>query len=351
MKLDQLSDASNRQLYALLQGIDVPEFVKDAELDDHEAVEELAPSAFADQVTRSFPIDTPARVYISNAFYQAKKAELEDKLGTEHTADVGSRIKSAGELFSITSVLEAYNESFEKRASADYEQQHVCVIQDDLLGQQELFPYKRPQEFVKSAEVFAKNLTQYPFEWREQISKAFLAKAAEVGVDELPDVICKYAGLFLPDHTEHIAQEITRRANKLTSKVAKEQLTTLSSLVAGLEGFESIEDVMKIAQIVYHVEQADGAYDRPATASLLPDPVDTFFANSPEKTAELLDVIDMGGEKYAVKELKKISADRYKEAFGIDIDLANDTQLREVLPTLPLSDVSLFRELTGIEPV
>lgn len=351
MRLDQLSDASNLQLYRLLQGVELPDFVKDAALDDETSVADLEKSAYADQVNIAYPINTPARVYVSNAFFQSKKAEFEQKFGTAHKMDVENRIKEAAELFSISREIEAYNEAYEKRASADYEVQHVCLLEDNELGQQEFFPYRTPEEFRKSAEVFVANINQYPFEWRTQISRSFLSKAAEVGVDELPDLICKYAGIFYPAHTADIANEVARRANKLASKTASAQLKELATAVSGFDSFDSIDDVMKIAEIVYRVEQNDGAYERPKTAELLPDPVDKFFVHSPEKVAQILNVVDMGGEKFQLDTLKKVSSDKYKEAFGVDIDPSNEEQLRDILPTMPLSDVALFRELTGVQPV
>jgi hypothetical protein len=351
MKLDQLSDTSNLQLYRLLQGIELPDFVKDAALDDETSVAELEKSAYADQINISFPVNTPARIYVSNAFFQSKKAQMLERFGAEHVGGVEDRIKSAAELFSISRAIESYNEVYEKRANQDYELRHVCTLSDDELGEQNIFPYRTAEEFSKSAEVFVANMRQYPFEWREQIAQSFLSKAAEVGVDELPDLICKYAGLFYPAHTAEISNEVARRANKLSSKTAQEQLAQLASAVGGFEAFDSLEDVLKIAKIVYHIEQQDGAYDRPKTAELLPDPVDIFFSQSPEKVAQILNVVDMGGEKYSIPSLSKISSEKYKEAFGLDIDPTNVDQLRDVLPTMPLSDVALFRELTGVEPV
>lgn len=352
MKLDQLSDTSNLQLYRLLQGVELPDFVKDAEIDTDASVEPLEKTAFADQVNIAFPINTPPRVYVSNAFFQAKKAEMEDRYGSAHVAAVSDKLKEAAELFSISREIEAYNFLAEKRANRDYEVVHVCTINDPSMDPQEipLFPVKTAGEFSKSAQVFVDNIGNYPFEWREQIAQSFLAKAATFGVDELPDLVCKYAGLFYPVHTIDMATELNRRANKMDSKEAKEKLDALAIAVEDAE-FESVEDVMKIAHIVHCVEFQDGAYTRSTSAGVLPDPVDVFFSLPPQKVAEMLNVVEMAGEKYPMEMLKKVSADRYKEAFGIDIDPTNEDQLRDVLPTMPLSDVSLFRELTGACPI
>ena len=352
MKLDQLSDTSNLQLYRLLQGVELPDFVKDAELDTAASVSDLEKSAFADQLNFAFPINTPARVYVSNAFYQAKKAAIEDSYGTGFATEVETRIKSAADMFSCANEIAAYNVLHEKRANRDYEVVHVCTIEDPEMTPSEipLFPVKTAGDFIKSAEVFAANTNKYPFEWREQISRAFLQKAADFGVDELPDLICKYAGLFYPALTSQISSELARRAGKLSSKEAQDRLSRLATAVEGLE-LDSLDEVLKIARITHHIEHQDGAYDRSKTAELLPDPVDVFFTLPPTKVAEILNVVAMAGDKYSIDPLKKVSADKYKEAFGIDIDPQDEDQLRDLLPTMPLSDVSLFRELTGVQPI
>lgn len=351
-KLDQLSDPSNLQLYRLLQGVEIPDFVKDAEIDTDATVEALEKTAYADQINVAYPIDTPARVYISNVFFQAKKAELENRFGTEHTQSVEARIKEAAELFSVSGEVGAYNTVAEKLAHRDFELTHVCVIDDPDItcSAIALFPVKTAADFVKSAEVFSHNVGKYPFEWREQMAKSFLTKAAIFGVDELPDIICKYAGLFYPIHTSDMSAELARRANRMSSKEAKENLTQLAEAVDGAD-FDSVAEVLKVAHIVHTIEFNDKAYDRQNDAEVLPDPVDVFFAVSPTKVAEILNVVDMAGEKYNMAPLKKVSSEKYKEAFGIDIDPANEDQLRDVLPTMPLSDVALFRELTGVEPI
>lgn len=346
MKLDQLNDQSNIQLFRLLSGVELPEFVKDAEVDSDATVSGLEKSAFADEVNFAYPIDTPARVYVSNAFFQAKKAELTQRYGSMHTENVAAKIAAAAELFSISAELTNFNELTNKRANHDLELRHVCEVEEGTA----LFPYKTAAEFSQSAQVFANNIGKYPFDWREKIAKAFLAQSAEVGVDELPDLVCKYAGLFFPIDTASMSNELARRANKMSSKTAAERLTQLSQAVDGLE-FDSIEDVMKVARIVHHTELEDGAYGRPKTAELLPDPVGSLFAVSPIKVAGLLNVVDMAGEKYRMDALTKVSAHQYKEAFGIDIDPTNEEALRTILPTMPLSDVTLFRDLTGVEPI
>lgn len=350
MKLDQLNDASGLQLYRLLQDVDIPDFVKDAEVDNEASLDALEKTAYADQINCAYPINTPARVYISNIYFQSKRAELENLYGTKHITQVGEAIKSAAEVFNISGEVEAYNAVAEKRAHQDYELVHVCTINDDDLGETNLFPVKTSAEFVKSADVAAQNMHKYPFEWREEISKGFVTKSAAFGVDELPDIICKYAGLFFPDHTKNIANELVRRASKLSSKEGQDNLNKLAEAVADSE-FESIAEAMKVARIAQRIEELDGAYDRPKTAELLPDPVDVFFPLPATKVAEILNVVDMAGEKYHMNSLKKVSAARYKEAFGVDIDPSNEEQLRDVLPTMPLSDVSLFKELTGVQAI
>ena len=86
-------------------------------------------------------------------------------------------------------------------------------------------------------------------------------------------------------------------------------------------------------------------------ASEIGDLVDRVYSLSLDKVAEILDCIEMAGDFYKLAELTAISPEIYKEAFGCDIDPSNRSVLRDVLPTMPASDVSLFRELSGVTPL
>jgi hypothetical protein len=77
-----------------------------------------------------------------------------------------------------------------------------------------------------------------------------------------------------------------------------------------------------------------------------------IYSLSPEKAAEeLSSYVDMAGQTYDLRDLQKVSAEIYKQAFGTDLNPGNLAELRDVLPTMPTSDVPLFLELSGVKPV
>jgi hypothetical protein len=346
MRLDQLSETAGIQLFHLLRHTDVPDFVKEAELDGPGGGHDLPDEAFADPKARLFPLDTPARVYVSNAFLQSKRGSLEEG----YFGRLEARVKEAAELFSISHELEAYDAVMAKQAAAGPAEDPVCVISEEDGREVPLFPVKTAEDLRQAAAEFEANLPSYPFGWRRDIARGFLRKSAELGVEELPDIICKYAGLFFPAHTSVVAGELGRRSRRMATKTAAERLQRLSEALDGAN-FAGREEVFKLATLVQHIEQQDGAYDRAVSREALPDPVDLFFPHSPQKTAGLLDTVTMGDRMFHMEQLRKVPASIYKEAFGVALDPADPANLREVLPTMPRSDVDLFQELSGAVPV
>lgn len=343
--LDQTTDYSFRELHTFLDGISTPEFVKQAEMDTKETVEKLSEEAFADRYNRAYPIHTPAATYLSHAHFTQKKAELSKKWGVGYVEEVAARIKTAGELHKIASDLSGYEKQAAEKAAVTPEEKCVFTVK---VGEADtgLFPYRTKEDLSKQAEEFAANISNYPFDWRRPIAVSFWKQASEVNLEELPELICKYAGMYFPD-TSSFADELTRRMNKLSD----DKQADYAKLIEKAASAVSAEDFYELCGEAYEAEKQAGAWDHAITRRTLGDIVDTTFTLSIDKVASLLNVVDMAGEPYCINELKKVSKDIYKEAFGADLDPSNGDQLRDVLPTMPLSDVALFRELSGINPL
>jgi hypothetical protein len=152
--------------------------------------------------------------------------------------------------------------------------------------------------------------------------------------------------MFYPDQNK-VVRELARRREKLSSEEHKNRVNELIETVPALD--DKLE-YLKIAAEVHNIEQEEGLYDKEATATLLPDIVDSLFTLPISKVAEMLNTVEMAGEVFSITDLQKVAAEQYKAAFGFNIDPSDETALREVLPTMPRSDVALFKELTGIQP-
>jgi hypothetical protein len=349
MKLafDQQTDYSNKELYGMFVNTDLPQYVKTAELDDSLELSTLPKMAFADSERRIYPINTPARVYVSNAYFINKKADISKLYGEDYTSQLENNIKEAAELFGISEDLESYNSSFNVKTASDYEERYLTEF--DLGGEEpvRLYPVKTAADLSESADHFVKNIKNYPFEVRVKTAQNIIKFAEELGVEEVPNLVMKYAGLYYPD-LAGLEREIWRRSNKLEKEANKK---IYEGLVNEIGNITDVAEVMKVAEVLFNVENMEGLYDKTAVSNVLGDPVDCIFTQSIDKVAQDLSFIDIHGDKYKVEDLTKISRDKYEEAFGFELDPSDVEKLAEILPTMPRSDVKLFEEISGIRPL
>lgn len=348
MKLafDQQTDYSNKELYGMFVNTDLPEYVKTAELDDSLELSGLPKTAFADTERRIYPINTPARVYVSNAYFINKKADISKLYGEDYTSQLENNIKEAAELFDIAEDLNNYNSSFNEKTASDYEEHYLTEFD---LGETQirLYPVKTAADLSESADHFVKNIKNYPFDVRVKTAQNIIRFAEELGVDEVPNLVMKYAGLYYPD-LAGLEREIWRRSNKLEKEANKK---IYADLISDIDNITEVGEVMKVAELLFNVENMEGLHDKTAVAKVLGDPVDCIFTQSIDKVAQELSFIDIHGDKYKVEDLTKISRDKYEEAFGFELDPADIEKLAEILPTMPRSDVKLFEEISGIRPL
>jgi hypothetical protein len=345
--MDQSSDFSGAEIRSFLKHASVPDYVLDAPVDDFDIRDALPKEAFADQGRKAFPINTAARTFVSNAYFTQKRAGLQKLYGTDYVKGVEDNIKQAAEILGIEKDIESYNTGFNEKQAADYSVKHVTSM--DVEGQElELFPYKTAEDLSLAATQFATNTQSFPIEERYKIAEAFIKAAREIGLDELPDLIGKYAGMFYST-PQIIRQELKFRSGRLKTAESKDlYLGKLAKMAAELE---DNDDVRAIASVCWYTEKNEGLWDNPKTASLLGDPVDKFFQLDMSKVASELDVVEAGGRMYRMEDLQKVSADLYKQAFGIDVDPTDKEKIADIFPTMPHSDITLFRELSGVTPV
>lgn len=340
--IDQNTDYSSRELYSYLSGVNIPDFVKEAELDSVR-VPVSEKIAFADSIGKKFPINSKANIYISNAFLQSKKAEIAELKGDLYVARVEDAINKAASLLDISDSLSEFNKVAELRDLEDYNDLTVTV----KLASEEvpLFNIKTAAQVCQGAADFVRDINKFPFEWRRGISEQFVKAAEALNVNELPDIILKYAGQYFPDIV-HIREDLKHRATKLASE-DKESYLKLAEDVANIE---TIDEVFKLAEYCHFIEKRAGVYENKYTKKIIKDPVDSFFTLTAEKVASILDTVTMGGMKFAMSDLRKVPGEVYEQAFGFDLDVKT-AEARDILPTMPKEDVGLFMELSGVKPV
>ena len=346
ISLDQTTDYSRGELLKFTNDINLPEYVKTAELDDANSVKDLSKEAFADQWNKAFPIYTPASTFISSLYFNSKKADLYKMWGNFYTSAVSDSLNKAAQVHGIEKDIEEATKSLIQKQAADYNDSFIYTAK--LGGEDvELYKVKTAADFTDACNDFSKNVGNFPFEWRLGIAQNFVKRASEFGVDELPDLVCKYAGMFYPDIAA-LDKELEYRMSKLSSEDHKKIVSQLRDI---LPSIEKTSEFMQLAEIVYNTEKVAGLYSNHERKCILRDVVDAVFTLPIEKVAEIVDVVKMGNFQFSMRDLKKVSSDKYEEAFGVVLDPQKEAELREVLPTMPLSDVRMFQELTGIKPV
>lgn len=337
--IEQQSDFSHKMLYSHLRGVDLPTFVKEAELDEFDAFQGLPKTAFADQNRKLFPINSKSRVYISNAYVVKQSSALKNEFGLNYVNTVKGNIKLAAEVFGITKELE----DFEKIAYDPVEQSHSVVVKVDD-NDIEIYQIKTASEAAQAADHFKNYVNSYPFEWRRKIASDLVDIAKSFNLEEVPDLVCKYAGMFYPA-PELISDELERRATKLASA---DHVLMYMELGQAAKKATDIEDFFKIAEACYEIEKLENI--KPKVARLLGDPVDKIFSIDFNKIASIIDVIKIGDEMFSRQDLEAIPSDIYNQAFGVDLD-PKTSEAKDILPTMPRSDLALFKELSGIKAI
>lgn len=338
--IDQNQDYSSRELYSYLSGVRLPEFVKQASISEVVGFEK---TAYADG-SKYFPIAKKVDTFISAVFFLNKHADLKKAKGEKYVQKVAAAIDAAADIFEIKQDISNYGiQMIQKKAAEESKEQTIIfkIAQDEF----DLFTIKVASDVSIKAAEFVAGLDRYPFEWRKAISEQFVKAAEAYDIDELPDLILKYAGQYFPS-SEDVKLELARRKTKLSAENAQRY----EDLISDVDNIETRDEFFKLAEVCYFIEKNAGLYDKPQYRKILGDPVDKFFTLHFEKVAELMDVVKVGNARYTINELQKVSSDIYEKAFGFEKPASAD-ELRDILPTMPLSDFNLFKQLSGISAI
>lgn len=336
--ITQQTDYSRKELYHFLTGRALPDFVKEASIDEV-TDSSLQKEAYADEAGKLFPCWNAASTFVSNAFLTNKKASITKLKGASYVNKVEKVLEKAARDFGITEDIKAYNSTVVKTAAATHE---IAAN----LGENEvvLYTIKSAADCSAHAQHFVKNIENFPFEWRRPMANQFVKTAEELNISDLPDLILKYAGQYFPEGPA-VRRELIRRSRRFP-----EQNERYTKLAADVENIDNIEDFFKLAETCYFMEKNAGLYDKPKSRNILGDPVDKIFTLHVEKVAELLNTVTMAGERFDVSDLEKVSSDIYEKAFGFSLS-PKEAEFKDIALTLPKSDVALFKQLSGVQPI
>jgi hypothetical protein len=306
--MDQQTDITHKVLYSIVQdrpGIE--HMIKHASVGI--SLDSLPNSAFADDLGRRYPINTPANAAMSLA-YATKTANLEDR--------VSRRLGDAAEMFGILLPPERQVKVAEE-------------IPRYLLPKQKKFGIKTASDVPKAEKALLRVSPKLSTEDLATASTVLVKAARDAGVG-VSNKIMQWAGLVQCD-TEKTAEWLEAREVVSDSKGS---YAKLAQVVRHLDSSNTRSDLVKIAEAI---GKLDEVYDlQRQYGRKLPNPLETVFSTktSMEKT------ITLAGKDVPLADLLKKGKGFYEDILGNDIaeELSTDgkldeTKLVQELPILP----------------
>jgi len=245
---DHIHDKSLANLVKLAQCVELPEYVKTAEVNDPEDLKELPKEAFADPSHRLFPIHTKADTWASAAYFYKYGSALSGR------ALIEEMLKKAIDLWDIPAEefakLQDLNPSNEKVASAP--EHLVQLTHDDKVIYKTAI--QTPDDLKKLADNILSETSKYTYDLRKQAAEQILELDKELNasfdVDTKIDLE-KTAGVG-SNTSSNVAILINNRAiacRDLCPEMSA-QLTKLAKDVSYGEGFMKSDRLQKIARIL-----------------------------------------------------------------------------------------------------
>ena len=324
---------------------ELPEFVKQANIDDCSAIEDLPPIAFADPINRKFPIHTKAAAMISYLYFKSQ----EDKLQKMAANRIRSRFTDSGRLWGIRTEMAQADERFqpqvEKEASAD----DYALTADG----QHFLPINTSENIVKSAAELIESRQNLPYDMRKEAATRIMQAAVAHGFEtlDLPDELHRMAGFGFTTK-EAMLHEIKRRelyAAGMRSPI-RETLNKLANSLANAETTPK-DTVEKVAQVIDTVDRTLGITSLYGTDFSFPEDVLFSFTEKSAAHIKASKVPMTTGTVYDLEDLAKdaqvfrvFGDDFYNDVVRTDgsVDLQ---KVADVLPTMPKDSAALFDRL------
>lgn len=310
--MDILHDSSQRTWYQLGTKFAslIPEFVLDSEFPEKEAADRLGFREFADEGRRLFPIDSPAAVWLSAAYF-AKNAEEGYKPVLRDAVE--ARIKQAADIYGIRKDVDAIMTAIRgdgqtKQASGDGDYGWVS-------GKERKYPMFDADGVKKASAYFTENRFMYPAAMRKAIAGAIMQKAALYGV-AVDDCVRKEAGHGLP-RRDTLMAELLHRAELAKDAECSAAVANLNQLLACASAEEMSDMLDKVAEIVDAFDQIEG-FDRQYGKKLL-SPADILYDIDMKAAEEAVqDSVELHRHVFSLKKLAELSVDVYEAALGED---------------------------------
>lgn len=245
--MDHIADKNLTVFHQIRSQHDLPDFVKSAKI-DHDVIDSLPPSSFADPATRQFPCHTRADTFLSYAYFLKSANDIPKHRRT----GVWERLRKRAHHWAIFSECEKLVREHEKQASSSLDDlpDEKFAIVEQLGGEKYRALPLLNEECVKSAaEHLMLYRDRYPMEWRRRAAEK-ISQAARDTKAEINDYIPKAAGELSScrnDIAEHMFGRVLLTNPKHRGNNAQVAMAKAAKAVATSTGRLDYE---KIANII-----------------------------------------------------------------------------------------------------
>lgn len=350
--IDAASDTNREELARMVKLYEIPDFVKQANLDFTMNPESIAINSYADPVRQKFACHTAAATWVSGMYFHEKKAEYHPK----DRQRIEARLENYVDYWRIRPAYDVLVKQANELISQELpDSSYAYVWVDDRGGKERYLPLNSSMNIKAAAEWLYKYQDRLPFSDRNVIAKKILEKAGNTGTnlgEKLGEHTEKQAGHGIPDPDEVISM-IKQRASLATKATYKEEILKLASAV---ENHARVAlqptELVKLAETIDIIDSAlrlKGKY-----TSNIQRPEDVIFkvtfTKAASEQAELCTL--QTGNVYNKNQLAKLAKDDVESLFGSDF--ANEVctgleidseKMAEVAHTLPTPDAELLEHL------
>ena len=350
--IDAASDTNREELARMVKLYEIPDFVKQANLDFTMNPESIAINSYADPVRQKFACHTAAATWVSGMYFHEKKAEYHPK----DRQRIESRLENYVDYWRIRPAYDVLVKQANDLISQELpDSSYAYVWVDDRGGKERYLPLNSSMNIKAAAEWLHRYQDRLPFSDRNVIAKKILEKAGNTGTnlgEQLGEHTEKQAGHGIPDPDEVISM-IKQRANLATKATHKEEILKLASAV---ENHARIAlqptELVKLAETIDIIDSALHIKGKYTDNIQRPEDVifKVTFTKAASEQAELCTL--QTGSVYNKNQLAKLAKDDVESLFGSDF--ANEVctgleidseKMAEIAHTLPTPDAELLEHL------
>lgn len=345
-------DKNKSLLVKIAKQYDLPDFVKEAELDSTMDPVNIGVTAYADPVRKKFACHTAAATWLSSAYFHNNSNEYHIK----DREKIANRLEKFANYFGIEPLYQNIVKKAEslKGYNSLPDSSYAYVWESEDGSKERFYPLDTTSNIKVAAEWLHKERDAIPFRDKNLIANKILEKAAAKGANlaELTDFVEKQAGRGIPD-VDELYTTIMRRAKLASPQKFAVEIEKLAETVKETPK-QALQpnELVKLASVLDTIDHSIGLKGK--YTEILPRPEDVLFKVTYTKAASdhtKLCALQTGSI-YEKGQLAKLARENVESLFGSDF--ANEVctglevdaeKLAEVAHTLPRPDAELLEAL------